>query len=226
MTERVTFPSTTGDTASGELALPAGDARGPAVVVIQEWWGVNDQIKRVAENWAAEGAVALAVDLYRGKVIEIGQGGAAGEAMNSLDRVRAMADLGGAIEYARAHARTNGRVVVTGYCMGGAFSFAAAYTFRDLSAVIPFYGLPPPGGDWNKVEAPIQAHFASKDGWAKPDGAREIQATLKKLGKTMELHVYEADHAFCNERRPDVYNAGACAEAWSRATAFVKQHAG
>ena len=224
MTERVTFPSTTGDTAMGALALPAGTDKAPAIVVVQEWWGVNDQIKAVTEAWAAEGFVALAVDLYRGKVIEIGESGAAGEAMGKLDRTRATADLGGAIEYVRNHPRSTGKVAVTGYCMGGAFSFAAAQNFSGLAAVVPFYGLSP-NTDYSTVTAPIQAHFAAKDGWAKAETAKEIQQALEGAGKTMELYVYDAEHAFCNERRPEVYNAAACKEAWQRAVAFVKQHA-
>lgn len=224
MTERVTFPSTTGDTAMGALAVPAGTGKVPAIVVVQEWWGVNDQITGLCEKWANEGFLALAVDLYRGKVIEIGEGGAAGEAMGKLDRARATADLGGAIEYVRNHPRSTGKVAVTGYCMGGAFSFAAAQTFPGLAAVVPFYGLSP-SNDFSQVTAPIQAHFAAKDGWAKADAAAEIKRTLEAAGKTMELYVYDADHAFCNERRPEVYNADACAQAWTRAVAFVKQHA-
>jgi carboxymethylenebutenolidase len=222
MTERVTFPSTTGDTASGELALPAGTDKAPAVVVIQEWWGVNDQIKSIAERWAGEGFLAIAVDLYRGAIAK--DATQAGEMMNKLDRPRALADLGGAIEYARSHARSTGKVAVTGYCMGGAFAFAATQAFPGIAAAVPFYGLPPPGGDWSRVKTPIQAHFSATDGWAKPDGAREIQAALKQHGTPMELFVYDAEHAFCNDRRPEVYDAAACAEAWSRTLAFVKHH--
>jgi carboxymethylenebutenolidase len=221
MTERVTFPSTTGDTATGALAVPSGGGAAPAVVVIQEWWGLTDQIKGVAEKWAAEGFVALAVDLYRGVLAK--DATEAGALMTGLDRPRAMADLGGAIEYVRRHARSTGKVGVTGYCMGGALTLAATQAFRRIAAAVPFYGLPP-GADWRAVEAPIQAHFAAKDDWAKPDAAREIQRVLTGLGKAMELHVYDADHAFCNERRPEVYDPAAAALAWSRAVAFMREH--
>jgi len=221
MTERVTFPSTTKDTASGALALPAGAGKAPAVVLLQEYWGLNDQIKTVAERWAAEGFIALAVDLYRGALAK--DSTEAGALMSGLDRARAMADIGGAIDYLRAHPRSTGKVGVTGYCMGGAYTFQAALAFRGLAAAVPFYGLGP-GGDWSVVDAPIQAHFAATDAWAKPALAKEIQDTLATHGRSMELHVYEAEHAFCNDRRPEVYHPEAAALAWSRAVAFMKKH--
>jgi carboxymethylenebutenolidase len=220
-TERVEFPSGTGDTASGALAVPAGTGKAPAVLVIQEWWGINDQIKSVAERWAAEGFLALAVDLYRGALAK--DRTQAAEMMNALDRDRALADIAGAVAYLRGHPRSTGKIGVNGYCMGGAYSFAAARHVRGLAAVVPFYGIPP-GSDWSAVEAPIQAHFAARDDWAKPELAREIQKTLSTLGKPMELHVYEADHAFCNDRRPEVHDPEAAKLAWSRAVAFMKKH--
>jgi carboxymethylenebutenolidase len=220
MTERVNFPSNQGDTASGALALPVGEGKAPAVLVIQEWWGLNDQIKTVAENWAKEGFVALAVDLYHGQLAK--DATEAQDLMVKLDRKRAMADIGGALDYLRGHARSTGKLGVTGYCMGGAYAFSAVLAFKGISAAVPFYGLGP-GGEWSAVEAPIQAHFAARDGWAKPEGAREIQEILTGLGKSMELHVYDADHAFCNDRRPEVFHPGAAALAWSRAVAFMKK---
>ena len=220
-TQRVEFSSRTGDTASGALATPAGGDKVAAVVVIPEWWGVNDQIKSIATRWAGEGFLALVVDVYRGALAR--DATEANQMMTDLDRARALADIAGAVEYLRGHARSTGKVGVTGYCMGGAFSFGAALHVRGLAAVVPFYGVGP-GGDWSAVDAPIQAHFAAKDGWAKPESAREIQKTLSGLGKPMELHVYDADHAFCNDRRPEVYDADACALAWSRTVAFMKKH--
>jgi carboxymethylenebutenolidase len=104
--------------------------------------------------------------------------------------------------------------------MGGALSFASACQIKGLSAVVPFYGVPP-GGDWSKVTSPVQAHFASHDEWATVDKAKAIQHAL---GGKMELHVYDAQHAFCNDRRPEVYDAEAARQAWTRAVAFVRTH--
>ena len=204
------------------VAVPKGQGRSPAVVVIHEWWGVNEQIHGICDRWAAEGFLAIAPDLYHGHVVPIGKSAEAQAAMGKLDFGRAVQEIGAAVETARS--KGNGKVAVTGYCMGGALCFLTACAVRGLAAVVPFYGLPP-GADWSKVEAPIQAHFAAHDDWATVDGAKKVQATLKDHGKHMELCVYDAQHAFCNERRPEVYNADAAKQAWERALAFVRQHA-
>ncbi|MCL4224297.1 MAG: dienelactone hydrolase family protein [Myxococcales bacterium] len=221
MSERVTFTSKNGDTVGGALALPAGAAPAPAVVVVQEWWGLNAQIEATVDRLAAEGFVALAPDLYRGAVAR--DATEANQMMTALDGQRAMADLEGAVAHLRAHPRGNGKVAITGFCMGGAYTFAAACFVRGLACAVPFYGVPP-RPDWSQVDTPIQAHFASRDGWAKPDAAREIQRVLEGRGQTMELHVYDAEHAFMNERRPEVHAPEAAALAWSRAVAFLRQH--
>ncbi len=102
-------------------------------------------------------------------------------------------------------------------------ALATATAVPGLAAVVPFYGLPP-SADWSRVDAPIQAHFASEDDWATVDGAKAIQQALAKHARQMELHVYAAKHAFCNDQRPEVYNPDACAQAWSRAVSFVRSH--
>jgi carboxymethylenebutenolidase len=105
--------------------------------------------------------------------------------------------------------------------MGGALSLATAVNVRGLAAVVPFYGLP--GDlDWAKVDAPIQAHFAQHDDWATVAGAQKVKDAVTV---PMELHVYDAQHAFCNDQRPEVYSADACKQAWGRAVAFVRAHA-
>jgi len=86
---------------------------------------------------------------------------------------------------------------------------------------VPFYGLPP-SADWSRVDAPIQAHFATQDNWATVDGAKAVQDALGKYKRLMELHVYNAQHAFCNDKRPEVYNAEAASQAWQRAVSFVR----
>jgi carboxymethylenebutenolidase len=202
------------------LALPKGEGRHPAVVVIQEWWGVNDQIKGVCDRWAGEGFVALAPDLYHGQVVPFGDTAKAQELMSKLDRPRALQEIAAAVHLLKTHPRSNGKVVVTGYCMGGAMTLATAASVKGLSAAIAFYGLPP-GADWSQIEAPVQMHVAEHDDWVTVDAARKVQAAI---GKLMELHTYDAHHAFCNERRPEVYNEAAAKQAWSRAVAFAHGH--
>ena len=224
MTNRVTFPAATGE-ASGVLFTPTQEGRRPAVVLIHEWWGVNDQIQSIAKKWQAEGFVVIVPDLYHGHVVPISDGKAAEAAMMKLDFPKALQEIAGAIAYVKGHPRSNGKVAVTGYCMGGALSFATAANVPGLAAVVPFYGLPP-GADWSRVDAPIQAHFAKKDDWATVDGAKAVQDQLAKFKRVMELHTYDAQHAFCNDQRPEVYDPKACAQAWQRAVEFVRAYAG
>lgn len=221
MIESVTFPSAAGDDARGSLAVPAGSGPAPTVVVIHEWWGVTDQVQSVAEKLAAEGFVALAVDLYRGLVTR--DPAEAERQMKALPRERALADLRGAIDYLRAHPRSNGKVAVTGFCMGGAYTFAAACFIRGLAAAVPFYGLPP-APDWSLVDVPILAHVASRDTWVTPAAAEKVQETLAARGQRMDLHVYEADHAFMNEQRPEVYSPDDARVAWERTVDFLRLH--
>ena len=217
MTERVQIPSSTGDL-SGVLVVPSGDVKAPGVVVLQEWWGINDQIQAVAQRWAAAGFHAIVPDLYHGQLATTAE--EAGRMMKALDFGKAVQEIAAAVAYLREHPRSTGKIAVSGYCMGGALSFATAVNVRGLAAVVPYYGLP--GDlDWSKIDAPVQAHFASHDDWATVAGAQKIKDAVKV---PMELHVYDAQHAFCNERRPEVYNADAAQLAWDRTLAFVREH--
>ena len=220
MTQRVTFPAATGE-ASGVLFTPDGGGRHPAVVLIHEWWGVNEQIQSLGQKWASEGFVAIVPDLYHGVVAKDAKEAEA--MMGKLDFPRALSEIAGAAAFLKDHPRATGKVSVTGYCMGGALSFAAATMVPGLAAVVPFYGVPP-GADWSKVDAPVQAHFATIDDWATVDKAKEIQSGLAKHGRSMELHVYEAQHAFCNDKRPEVYSPEAAALAWQRTVQFIRDH--
>lgn len=214
-TQRVTFPSSAGD-ASGVLVTPTGGGKPPAVVVLQEWWGINEQIQAVAARYAEAGFVALVPDLYHGQLAKDPE--EATRLMKALDAGKAVQEIAGAVAFLRE--RSNGKVAITGYCMGGALSFRSAANIRGLAAVVPFYGLP--GDlDWSLIDAPIQAHFAMHDDWATVAGAEKIKAAVKV---PMELHVYDAQHAFANEQRPDVYHPEAAKQAEDRALAFLRAH--
>ena len=222
MAEKVAFTSKGGAEASGEIALPSGGGRAPAVVLIQEWWGLNDHIRSLLDRLAAAGFVALAPDLYHGTSTKDPE--EAARLMNALDKPRALDEIAGAVRFLAGHGRTNGKVGVMGFCLGGALSFAAAATIPELGAAVPFYGIPSPAPDYSRVKAPIQAHFASRDAWAKPELAEAIRAELAGRGQEMELHIYEADHAFVNDTRPEVYDPGAAKLAWDRCTTFLRKH--
>ena len=214
-TQRVTFPSSAGE-ASGVLVTPAAGGKPPGIVVLQEWWGVNAQIQTVAARYAEAGFAALIPDLYHGAVAK--DAAEADRMMKALDFGKAVQEIAGAVAFLRE--RSSGKIAVTGYCMGGALALASAVNIRGLAAVVPFYGLP--GDlDWSKVDAPIQAHFASHDDWATVAGAQKVKAAVTA---PMELHVYDAQHAFANDARPEVYNPTAAKQAWDRALAFVRSH--
>ncbi|XXT19995.1 dienelactone hydrolase family protein [Sorangium sp. So ce429] len=224
MSEKVSFAAKDGSAATGEIVWPKQGGRSPAVVLIQEWWGLNDHIRSLLDRLGAAGFVALAPDLYHGKITV--DATEANRLMTELDKPRALDEIAGAVRFLSAHERSNGKVGVMGFCMGGALSFAAAATIPELAAVVPFYGVPSPAPDYSRVKAPILAHFAARDGWATPAAAEAIRKELAARGQSMELHVYDADHAFANDTRPEVFNPDAARIAWERSIEFLKQHLG
>jgi carboxymethylenebutenolidase len=221
MPTRVGYLSETGRNVEGELALPGGDGGCPALVLVQEWWGVNDNIRAYADRYAAEGFLTLAVDLYDGAVTTDRE--EASHRMGELDWPRALDHIAGAVAFLAAHPRSNGNVGITGFCMGGALTLSAASHVAGLSAAVAFYGVP---GDFDAahVTAPVLLHFASRDTWATPDEGKRVARELGALGKHATLEVYEADHAFMNMARPEVYDAACATRAWSRTIAFLRRH--
>jgi carboxymethylenebutenolidase len=224
MATRTTFKAKSGSDTSGEISLPEGAGKAPAVVLAQEWWGINDHIRSLLDRLAKAGFVALAPDLYHGKTAK--DAGEAGKMMQALDWKGAMDEIAGAAVSLTKHERGNGKVGMIGFCMGGALTFAAATQVPELAAAAPFYGIPGPETDYKKVRAPIQAHFAKRDDWAKASTAEEIKKVIEQNGGSMELFVYDADHAFVNDTRPEVYSADNAKQAWDRAMAFLHEHLG
>jgi len=223
MTTKVSFTSKSGSPVDGILAEPSGGAKSPAVILIQEWWGINDHIRSLAARLAKEGFLVVAPDLYHGRVA--GNAEEAGKLMTELDTLVAVGEIAGAADYLKAHPRGNGKVGVIGFCLGGALSFASACHVGGLSAVVPFYGVPPAEKvDYAKVTAPILAHFAKRDEWASVSKAEAIKKQLEALGKSMQLEVYDSDHAFVNDTRPEVYDEKNAKLAWERSVAFLKKH--
>jgi carboxymethylenebutenolidase len=223
MTKRIQFNAKTGP-CEGETAEPSGGGKVGGVVVIQEWHGINAEMRTKVERFAHEGYLAIAPDLYHGKVAA--NDDEAGKLMNAMDFGRAVGEIGAAAQWLKEQSRSNGKVAVVGFCLGGALSFAAAANVAGLAAVVPFYGLPDLSKlDLDKVTAPILAHFAETDDWANPDKARQLQKDLEAKGKSMELHVYAgAGHAFMRATDPTKYNEAAANKAWERTFAFLKEH--
>ena len=224
MSSPIVFTAQDGSEVTGEIALPAGDDRAPGLVLVQEWWGVNDHLRSLADRFAAAGFVTIAPDLYHGKVTS--DAAEAQALMVALDGKRALADIAAATQALIAHPRVNGKIGVTGFCMGGAYAFVAATRIPEISAAVPFYGLPPAGrADFAKAR-PIMAHFATKDQWATVAGAEAIKKEVEASGGLMVLHVYEADHAFMRDTDPGPYSPKDAKLAWDRTITFLHEQLG
>jgi carboxymethylenebutenolidase len=222
MTKSIEFESKDGKV-HGALAEPSGSGKAGGVVLLQEWWGLNDHIKGWADKLAAAGFLVLAPDLYHGKVTK--DAGEAAKLMNELDTLKAVVEIAGAVEHLKKHPRSNGKVAVMGFCMGGALSFASACHVPGLAAVVPFYGIPPAEKvDYSKVTAPILTHVAKRDDWVTPARAEEVKKKIESYGKSVELHLYDADHAFMNDTRPEVHDPASAKLALDRTLAFLQKH--
>jgi carboxymethylenebutenolidase len=214
-TETLAFDTSNGAT-SAHVAVPA-NATGKAVIVIQEWWGLNDHIKDITRRYADEGFVAIAPDLYRGKVATNSED--AGRMMrdlkveDGLDTIRSSVDAARA-EYGLTH------FGITGFCMGGTFALRAACELEGFSAAAPFYGDIPDEDVLQKLKTPTIFVSGTRDAWINP----EKVATLEEAAEKYELPVnsvkYEADHAFFNDTRPEVYDKTAATDAWALVIGF------
>jgi carboxymethylenebutenolidase len=218
-----------GGTCPGYLATPEVGA-GLGLIVIQEWWGLVPHIIDVCDRFAAEGFTALAPDLYRGATTR--EPDEAGTLMMSLNMAQAAKDMSGAADFLLGHDRVRGDGVgVVGFCMGGGLALKVATVRPDVvQACVPFYGLIPWSDadiDWPALAAPVDGHYASEDEYFTPAAAAELEASLKELGKDVELHLYEgAAHAFFNDTRPEVYDEHAASTAWTRTLEFLRAKLG
>jgi carboxymethylenebutenolidase len=211
-----------GKTAQGYLATPA-TTPAPGVVVIQEWWGLNDNIKGIADRFAAEGFVALAPDLYHGKLTS--EPDEAGKLMMSMKMDEAAKDMSGAFDYLKAHDACTGKVGSVGFCLGGGLSLYLA-TLRPVDACVIYYGaLPGVQPDLANIEGAVLGHYAENDGWASPEAARALEQQIREKGAQVEFHVYPGtEHGFFNDTRSEVHNADASRQSWDRTLAFYRQH--
>ena len=196
MGQTITFQRPDGHTVSGYLAEPANSAGAPGVVVIQEWWGLNDQIRGVAERLALAGYRALVPDLYRGKsTVEAGE---AHHLMTGLNFAEAASqDIAGAVHWLKSG---GAKVGVTGFCMGGALTLLAASFVPEVDAAVIWYGLPPLEYiDATKIKAPLLGHWATQDQAFAIGSVDALEAKLNEAGVNFEFHRYLAQHGFANE---------------------------
>jgi carboxymethylenebutenolidase len=221
MGTNITFRRPDGKKAAGYLAK-TGRAKAPGVVVIQEWWGLQDQIKGVCDRFALAGYEALAPDLYGGTVVAYHDTDAAGREMNSLNFLEATDQVVlGAAQFLK---RSGAKIGLTGFCLGGAVTILGACRIPDISAAVCFYGLPPATvAKPADIKVPLQAHFANRDDWCTPEAVNAFEAGLKAARKTADLYRYDADHGFVNEQR-DAHDRAAAELAWERTLAFWAVH--
>lgn len=227
MGEMIAYPSN-GQTTPGYLAQPEGGANHPGVVVIQEWWGLVPHIKGVVDRFAQAGYVALAPDLYHGKVT--GEPDEARKLAMTLDRDRAVAEILAAARYLQGlDAVSSAKVGVIGWCMGGGLAASAAAesgaSEEEIGAVVMFYGRPLSPEDTLKLRVPLLGLFAELDKSIPLDTVHAFAQELHANQLTYEIHIYDgAAHAFFNNTRPQAYHPDAAADAWMRTLAWFAQY--
>jgi carboxymethylenebutenolidase len=223
--QAVTFPSGS-EKGSGVLFTPEGQGPFPAVIAIQEWWGLDDWVKSQARELAKQGYVVLAPDLYRGKVTA--DPTVAHQLMSGLPPDQALRDLKGAYAYLQARPDVNkDKVGAIGWCMGGRYALALATEEPGLDATVAYYGAPPTDeAAIGRIQAAVLGNFGAQDEGPSPAQVKAFEAAMKKAGKSADLKIYEgAGHAFANVNNPwKGYREAQARDAWARTTAFFAKH--
>lgn len=227
--EEVAYATLDGVVVKGYLAQPAQPAAGgkplPALIVIQEWWGLNDNIRAMARRFAGEGYLVLAVDLYEGKVATTPDAATAAMQAAMEKPARLMDNLKQAHAYLATKAKAT-KIGVVGWCFGGGWSLETALAIPDgIDAAVVYYGRTQTDPKaLGALQAPLLGLFGGKDQGIPVDGVRQMEQALIKLGKNVTIVVYpEADHAFANPTGAR-YLAGPAEDAWAKTTAFFAKH--
>lgn len=212
------------DTANGVttavVARPDTEAES-AVVLIHEWWGINDHMRDIALRYAKEGYLCVAPDLFRGKVAK--NPDEAAQLMKDLPVADGLDTIDCAIAEIR-HSYAVDQIGITGYCMGGTFALGAACEIGNLAAAVPFYGDIPEEDTLVKLSVPTLFIAASRDGWITPEKVNGLKQAAQKHDLPVEVVSYDADHAFFNDTRPEVYDPKSAADAWRRVLSHFQKH--
>lgn len=192
-----------------------------AILLIQEWWGINDHIRDLAGRYAKEGYLCVAPDLYRGRVAKDAQEASA--MMHALAIEDGMETIRKALAGTKETYRVD-KFGITGYCMGGTFALRAACELDDLAASAPFYGDIPEADVLAKLKVPTLFIAGRRDNWITPEKVNGLQAAAHQYDLPVEVVSYDADHAFFNDTRPEAYNAAAANDAWQRVLAHFRKH--
>ncbi len=209
-----------GRTVKAALATPQGQANG-SILLIHEWWGLNDQIKSVASEFANQGYTALAVDLYHGKVA--GTGDHARSLMQSVDSNVATETLKIWVKWLRENARAGGKLATIGWCFGGGWSLNASLA-APVDATIVYYGrVNKTADELSALKGPVLGHFATQDKWINKQMVSGFESAMDAAGKSYTSYWYDAQHAFANPTSAR-YDAEDAALAWQRTLDFLKRH--
>lgn len=200
----------------------------PAIIVVQEWWGLNEHVKDITRRMAKEGYVAIAPDLYTrlGHVVTT-NANEAGQLMNRLKQEDGLKDLTATVTYLKYAPGVDAtRIGVVGFCMGGSYTLMLPCVNAEIKAAVPFYGqVPNPDSPIQNLACPILYIYGEDDGWITRTDVQRLAGALKKYGKMGEIKTYPgAPHAFFNDTRKEVYRPAEAADAWGRALAFFRQH--
>jgi len=213
--EMLSFDTANGPT-SAYVAMPDAP-NGKAVIVVQEWWGLNDHIKDIANRYAAKGFVAVAPDLYRGRIAA--DSSEASQMMHDLKSEDGLDTIKNAIDSASL-AYDISHFGITGYCMGGSFALLAACELEGLSAAAPFYGDIPGDDVLQKLSIPTIFISGTRDGWITPEKVAQLEDAAERFELPVHSVKYDADHAFFNNTRPEVYDETAAKDAWALVVGF------
>ena len=216
--ETVSITLADGTSVSAALAKPARK-HAPAILLCHEWWGLNDQMKAMAAELAKQGYVALAIDLFGGKVAKDAE--TASGLTKSLDPARATETLVAWIDWLRKQPGVNGKIATIGWCFGGGWSLRASLA-SPVEATVVYYGdVTPPADKLASLKGPVLGHFAEHDPWINHQMVGTFEANMKTAGKSLTDYWYDADHAFANPTGKNYHKADA-ALAWQRTLAFLK----
>ena len=219
-TETVSYKSGS-DSVNGYLALPSGAGKHPAIIVIHEWWGLNDWVKKQTEKYAGQGYVALAVDLYRGQSAKTPD--EAHILMRGLPDDRGLRDLEAAFVYLTSRSDVDANKIGSiGWCMGGGWSIKLAENQPRLAAFVVNYGsLPTDPEIIRQIKAPMLGNFGADDKGIPPASVQAFESAMKSDGKSPDIKIYQgAGHAFQNPDNKDGYRPEATADANQRIDDF------
>lgn len=214
-TETLSFLTPNGDT-TAFVAMP-DNPNGKAVMVIHEWWGLNDHVKDIAGRYADEGFIGIAPDLYRGKVATNPED--ASKMMHSLEIEDGLLTISKAAEAAREQYGLS-HLGITGYCMGGTFALRTACELTGFSGAAPFYGDIPEDEILKKLSTPTIFISGTRDGWITPEKVAILEDAAERFELPVHSVKYDADHAFFNNTRPEVYDEDAARDAWALVVGF------